>query len=426
MVKCGKVGTPRRTTPARKGGFVMIALALSIFFLLGVVGLAVDLGRMYVVKNESQSFCDSAALFAAKELDGTADGIAKAVNKVTWVAQDPNGPMKGFEFGTRQFQNIITEFATNWNGPTWVDAAAAAADPTDYYFVRVRTSNSVNLWFLPVIVGSDAGSVAAVAVAGRAVEDTMVQGLAPFAPFQLPTDYTLCTAAELAGCSIDPNDRFGMVKGEWYTIRWMSGNLKKDEIPNFCPGDRCECMMKMANASAASAGYALYQGARDIREAIVGTPPLGTPITIGSEIPLDNGEMQTEMRALDDRIAQDTDQTSNHYMPEWSGYPGQPTSPNSYSGNGRRIMVTPVQSAAGGMDGNAKLNTVVGFAGFFLGPLCPDLSTSCKDQNRTYEQFPPSKKSACAQYLGEFTIGAPGSGGSGPGGSTVYTLRLYR
>lgn len=415
MANSRNVRGKRSAIPVRDRGFVLVAFSLSLVFLLGMVGLAVDLGRMYVVKNESQSFCDSAAMFAAKELDGTAAGVTAALNKVNWVTQDPNGPRKGFEFGLKQFQNITTTFSTAWNGPNWVDAGAAAADPTNYYFVRVETHNPVNLWFLPVVVSSTVGNVGASAVAGRAVENTMVQGLAPFAPFQLPQPNTVCTAAELVGCSVDPNDRYGMVKGQWYTIRWLAGRqVYASDIPNFCPGDQCTCMMNMANNSAASAGYAMYQGARDIRDAIVGTPPIGTPLTEGSVLPLDNGQMQTEMNALDDRVNQDSDPTSNHYEAGWTGYPGQATTPDAYSGNGRRIIVTPIQDAAGGMDGDARSNTVAGFGGFFLGPA------------GTYRSGHSSTVGACGQYLGGFTIGAPGSGGAGPGGNNVYTLRLYR
>jgi hypothetical protein len=175
-------------------------------------------------------------------------------------------------------------------------------------------------------------------------------------------------------------------------------------------------MRKLANESgAASAGYALYKGASDIRQAIIGTPPLSTPITLGSTLDLENGQVQSEMNALNDRVAQDSDTTSNHYYgppvvdSSWSD--PAPTA-NSYAGNGRRIIITPIQSAAGAIDGDAKSNTVVGFGGFLLGPL------------DSYRSGHSSTVGACAEYLGEFTVGVPGSGGSGPG--TVNTLRLFR
>ncbi|HWR54768.1 MAG TPA: Tad domain-containing protein [Bryobacteraceae bacterium] len=400
---------------------MLIALSLSIFFLLGMVGLAVDVGRMYVVRNESQSFCDSAAMFAANELNGTADGVTAALNKVTWVAQDANGPLKRLEFSTRQFQNVTTTFATAWDATNWVDAVTAAGDPTNYYFVRVQTQNPVGLWFLPVLVGSTSSNVAASAVAGRSAESQMAEGLGPFAPFQLPTAGAVCTAAELADCKLDPNDRFGMVKGEWYTLRWLAGNLDPvKDLPKFCPGDRCPCMLKLANLSgAASAGYAMYGNASDIREAIVGTPPLTTPIGEGSVLDLKNGQVATEMGALNDRGLQDSDPTSNYYEDSYPEYPNQARTPHKYAGNGRRIIVTPIQSAAGAMTAD-KSNTVVGFAGFFLGP-ASDIQNS-----QTYREGHMSTIGACGQYLGAFTMGVPGSGGTGPGGPNVYTLRLYR
>lgn len=44
-----------------RGGYVLVMLAVSLATLLGLVGLAVDVGRMYIVKSETQSFVDAAA-----------------------------------------------------------------------------------------------------------------------------------------------------------------------------------------------------------------------------------------------------------------------------------------------------------------------------------------------------------------------------
>ncbi len=46
--------------------------------LIGLAGLAIDIGRMYVIRAELQSFTDAAALSAALELNGTDAGIARA------------------------------------------------------------------------------------------------------------------------------------------------------------------------------------------------------------------------------------------------------------------------------------------------------------------------------------------------------------
>ena len=65
-----------------KQGYILVATALSIPFLLGVSGLSIDIGRMYITKSEVQAFADSAALAAARELDGTTAGIARGSNTV--------------------------------------------------------------------------------------------------------------------------------------------------------------------------------------------------------------------------------------------------------------------------------------------------------------------------------------------------------
>src|SRR5215471_21585792 len=56
----GKEFNPMKAN--RRSGFTLIATALCITSLLGMLGLAVDLGRVYIAKNEAQSFTDSAAL----------------------------------------------------------------------------------------------------------------------------------------------------------------------------------------------------------------------------------------------------------------------------------------------------------------------------------------------------------------------------
>lgn len=46
--------------------------------LLGFMGLALDFGRLFVIRSELQTAVDSCALAAARELDGRADALARA------------------------------------------------------------------------------------------------------------------------------------------------------------------------------------------------------------------------------------------------------------------------------------------------------------------------------------------------------------
>ncbi len=59
-------------------GAVAIIVGISIAVLVGMIGLALDLGRMFVIKTELQNAADACALAAARELDGNADAITRA------------------------------------------------------------------------------------------------------------------------------------------------------------------------------------------------------------------------------------------------------------------------------------------------------------------------------------------------------------
>jgi Flp pilus assembly protein TadG len=52
----------------KEGGVVLVTMALVAASVFGCTGLAIDLGRMFVVKNEAQAYCDSAATAAILDL----------------------------------------------------------------------------------------------------------------------------------------------------------------------------------------------------------------------------------------------------------------------------------------------------------------------------------------------------------------------
>src|SRR6266404_7953132 len=91
---------------SRERGFTLLASALCIVGLFGAAGLAVDIGRMYITKNEAQSYSDAAAVSAALKLNGTAYGLTQADAA---VAASPNS----WNFGTTAFGGTVTEYSAN-------------------------------------------------------------------------------------------------------------------------------------------------------------------------------------------------------------------------------------------------------------------------------------------------------------------------
>ena len=151
-----KAVPPPHGTRSSRRGYILVVLSLGLVFILGVTGLAVDVGRMYIAKSEAQSYVDSAAFSAALQLDGTAAGLGRAQ---TAVANDP----KKWDFQNDTFTGV-TSFGTASTGP-WV---APPNPATGYYFAQVQTTVKVPMYLMTALVGQSA-TVAASAVAGRAV-----------------------------------------------------------------------------------------------------------------------------------------------------------------------------------------------------------------------------------------------------------------
>lgn len=236
-MRIGSRGNKRR-------GVVLILFALSAVVIFAFIGLAFDMGRLYIVRNEAQGYCDAAALAAASMLDGTMTGI-NAARAAAQTGQyfNTSGGWKGYHFQNTAFQNVTVEFATQYapNDPSSGDWTASPSTGAGYRFVRVTASGQVPMYLSPVLTGQSTGTAAASAVAAQVRMSTMDAGLVPFAPL------AHCTNSGLPGlpaCSSTPD--LGFVVGEQYTLRWgantfqqtfRNNQLQTSELANWCQGD---------------------------------------------------------------------------------------------------------------------------------------------------------------------------------------------
>jgi Flp pilus assembly protein TadG len=209
----------RHGARSSRRGYVLVALSLGLVFLLGMAGLSVDVGRMYIAKSEAQSYVDSASFAAALQLDGTAAGLARAQTAVT------NDPKK-WDFQNDAFTGT-TSFGTTSTGP-WV---ATPNPATGYYFAQVQTTVHVPMYFMGALVGQSS-TVAASAVAGRAATNGVPGGEFPFSP------YTRSASPDNAA------DPFGYQVGNRYTLRWGA------------PGNKSTCQTDATQPNLASKGAA--------------------------------------------------------------------------------------------------------------------------------------------------------------------------
>jgi uncharacterized membrane protein len=70
----------------RQRGFVLVMMGLTAFALFGIMGLAVDVGRMYIAKSEAQTYADAGAVEAALRMNGTSGGIMTTAQLVAFNA----------------------------------------------------------------------------------------------------------------------------------------------------------------------------------------------------------------------------------------------------------------------------------------------------------------------------------------------------
>lgn len=137
-------------------GFVLIAMSAAMFLLLAVIGMVFDLGRVYITRNEAQVFTDAASMAAAKQLDGTPEGLSRARAA---VAALPNH----WNLGTQTFQGVVVDFsADNENWKPDPDAEELSA----LRYARVTApDNHVDIMFLRAVGGPESLTVPARAVA---------------------------------------------------------------------------------------------------------------------------------------------------------------------------------------------------------------------------------------------------------------------
>ena len=127
---------------SRQRGFVLIAMSITMLLLLAVIGLAFDLGRVYIARNEAQVFCDAAAMAAASKIDGTAQGLDRARDAVAKV------PMR-WNLGTKEFTGVVVEFSSD--GVKWDKSPKDFAAVT---MARVSApANQVEIMFLRAVGG---------------------------------------------------------------------------------------------------------------------------------------------------------------------------------------------------------------------------------------------------------------------------------
>lgn len=211
-----KLRSERRHSGARQRGAVAIMVGLSLLVLIGMVGLAVDSGQLYVNEDELQTAADSCALAAAQEL--TCQSGAGGGSIVTCAASflqnaEAAGIYAAGKNKARLQSAAVTvaaadvRFSTTLGPNSGYQSRSGGANLNSRFAMCIARANGIAPWVMGV-VGVGSANINATAVA-------------TLAPGQ-----TFCSAAPMGICRIGaataPN--FGYTLGQWITGSFTGGN----------------------------------------------------------------------------------------------------------------------------------------------------------------------------------------------------------
>lgn len=212
-----KSGIPRRTRRTQ-GGAVAVIVALSLAVLIGVVGLALDLGKLYIVRSELQNSADACALAAVRDLTGAT--INLSVSEAAGITAG--------NLNRVFFQSTPVQLATDSN-VTFSDSLTnpflpkgSVAKPSTMKYVKCTTSlANISNWFVQVLDVLPGNSVANASVSTMAV--------ATISPAQ--TTCAIPVFVCMAGTQVSPP-----IAGQSYTPGQWIGS-KTGSPPTYGPGN---------------------------------------------------------------------------------------------------------------------------------------------------------------------------------------------
>lgn len=380
---------------------MLVVVAMSMTVMLGMLGLTFDLGRMFVAKNELQTYADAAALAGAKQLNGQKAGVD---NSHTITQYGPTGSSSStsnrMSFSTAAVNQVSTNPLTHITtasqvsdtySPTFsgvYDAYGAGQTNSStniYRFLNVTASVQIPMTFMRVLPGVPSNqTLTATAVAGQAATPgtQITSGLAPFGP---------------DAHSIVDTHNFGFTVNTSYTLKWGNGNTTN------CAGDSG---FSPGNAPDQHGFVDLGQGNGNssLRDSIMNgvvPPPITVGVTTVPQVPGNRGSSIFSTVAA--RSAQDPDQSDVTVAAYQAAL-------LAGTANGRRVLTVPIMdpnSYTG--NGSNRSGVIVGFANFLL-----DSASTISGSSGPF----------CATYMGPGSSTGLSSGGTD--GTVIYSLKLFQ
>ena len=264
--------TPKRPSRrARQSGAVAVLVGIALLAMVAITGLALDLGKLYVVKSELQNSADACALAAAQELTGandnqlllaeaagaTAGGRHKAMFQESAVSYSDSGSI---------------EFSADNGAGSYASAGAVGSAAKSIRYVRctaVRTG--IPTWFIQVLSVLPGGTIDAQQVSATAVATLKPSQSTCSLPVGVCSNATTLVVGHWYMGAVDPNDTTGASQSVFKWIDFTPPSGGASELAEQLRGSGA-CNVPAANAFVGESGaiaslgndfntrFGIYQG----------------------------------------------------------------------------------------------------------------------------------------------------------------------
>jgi Flp pilus assembly protein TadG len=202
MKRTHATGRRAFATRGAQRGQIAILTALSLLVLIGMGGLAIDVGRLMIVKTELQNAADACALAAARELDGQADALTRAENA-------------GVTVGARNSVNLQASAV-----PIVPASVTFSASLHTGYLTNAGGAAAATAKYAMCTLGRDSLSTFIMGAVGVGNQQVFARAVATVAPSQTncAIPLGLCGAP---GVTTAP---YGLTAGQWSSGRYKAGS----------------------------------------------------------------------------------------------------------------------------------------------------------------------------------------------------------
>jgi hypothetical protein len=202
----------QRVDRRNEQGAVILTAAMTLLFLLGFLGIALDFGHLFIVKTELQTATDSCALAASQELDLASDAVTRATSAGLTAGNLNKVNFQGASAGITAAEIVFSDTLTGAYSHTFPAATARYAKCT-------HTRSGMAPWILQAMSGFSGNA------SYRQTQGVYAQAVATRTSAQSACAIPVQITPKVGGAA--PN--YGFVPGEWIST------LYSESSPNSVP-----------------------------------------------------------------------------------------------------------------------------------------------------------------------------------------------